>query len=150
MGKPSRLRPMGRRALVAAALSAAVPGALAFAAVSFAHGGNPDSHVGFHSYGGKNCTYEAYSIVNYPAPATALSYTYIQTPSCQNGYAELYAAAARTDGTLWFHYTGWVVGPTAQWFYSVPNACQMIGYQHRMSVAGVDTSSNVTTNARGC
>ena len=135
--RSGRIRPVRRLPRLAVAAIATL--CVAFGLFGAALAENPSFRIGSHL----GCEFYAYTIVN--NPPSGLSYTYINTPSCQNGYAENFAIVTRCNLSWNSLYSDWQIG-YAQNYYSPQNLCAMNG-QHRMSKTGPDVSGYVYTAA---
>lgn len=103
-----------------------------------------------HTYGGFNCQFQGQSDVwNAPVAGLADAFTAISTPSCQNGYRELYSEALTSLNTTVTYYSNWVVYDILTTFGDREDLCE-VNSRHRMSKVGVDTSSYIYTHIYGC
>jgi hypothetical protein len=110
-----------------------------------------DYKTGYHSAGGRTCTYAGNSQLNYP-PTSGPTTTLIVSPDCSNVYASLYADMV--DCNQWYvpsYYSDWIAAPpngaVGHTFYAMTSICSLNGLEHRISITGVDVSAALTTSA---
>lgn len=139
-----------RRPLIRLSILTAIP-ALALGAGLVAAAMTPisDSKGAWHSYGGFSCNWGGASQLASAGGSSGGSSTAIFTSSCTNGYRELYTQARTTTNAYLSQYTGWVLYDVG-WNYGGRTDLCIVWGDHRMSKAGVDTSSFIFTSVVGC
>ena len=108
-----------------------------------------DTKAAWHYYGGNWCNWGGSSQLADAGGSTGYSGTAIVSSACLDGYRELYVQARTTTNQVLTKYSNWVTYNYSWLFPGYSNLCSILG-NHRMSKAGVDTSSYFYTFPVGC